>query len=338
MLPSQHMALRVVDAAYDLESHLEPWLRGLLKSGEEVLDQGLGCVAVAVAGRTGSGEHLVSRVVTHGDGSDSLALRLARVSRSVHVDTALPALGASTSVVRTLSAVGAEAPHLHDAVQRRVGCKDVLCLLALDSELHGVLLLTPTRTRISLSAIAEKRWRTLASHIGAADRIRRALGRSNQERLIPVSSLPRALGTDTPSVDPPPSGLSLRDAAVRMDSANRGATGGQDVGALDALRGRVGGELSMVDGFDRNGRHFILARPNDPSLGDPRALTPKEQQVVLRTVRGQSRKLAAYDIGISRPQVSRLLGSAMRKLRVKTLIELVMRVRCLDSHGLLNDN
>lgn len=339
MLPPQHVALRVVDAAYDLESHPEPWLRGLLESGEDVLDQGLGCAAVAVAGRTRNGEPLVSRVVTHRDASDSLALRLARASRSLHVGRALTSWGGSASVVRTLSAVRSEAPHLHHAVRCRVGCQDVLCLLAVDSELHGVLLLTPTRQRISISDKAEKRWRTLASHIGAADRLRRALGRSNQERLIPVTSLPGALRAESCSdaSTSVSSGPSLRDTAVRVDAAKRAAADDRTAQALQVMRGLVDGELSMIDWFVRNGRRFTLARASDPSLGDLRALTTREKQVVLRTARGESRKLVAYDIGIDRSRVSRLLASAMRKLGVKNQAELVMKVRLLDRHGLLCD-
>jgi DNA-binding CsgD family transcriptional regulator len=220
-----------------------------------------------------------------------------------------------------------------------VGCQDVLCLLAVDSELHGVLLLTPTRQRISISDKAEKRWRTLASHIGAADRLRRALGRSNQERLIPVTSLPGALRAESCSdaSTSVSSGPSLRDTAVRVDAANRAAADDRTAQALQVMRGLVDGELSMIDWFVRNGRRFTLARASDPSLGDLRALTTREKQVVLRTARGESRKLVAYDIGIDRSRVSRLLASAMRKLGVKNQAELVMKVRLLERHGLLCD-
>jgi DNA-binding CsgD family transcriptional regulator len=220
-----------------------------------------------------------------------------------------------------------------------VGCKDVLCLVAVDSELHGVLLLTPTRRRISISDEAEKRWRTLASHIGAADRLRRALGRSNQERLIPVTSLPQALTANDTSHAPAStsSGPSLRDTAARVDAANRAAPDEQTTEARQVLRGLVDGELSMIDWFVRNGRRFTLACASDPSLGDLRALTTREKQVVLRTARGESRKLVAYHIGIDRSGVSRLLASAMRKLGVENQAELVMKARCLERHGLLCD-
>ncbi len=340
MLPTQHVALRVVEAAYDLESHPEPWLGGLLKSGETVLDQGLGCAAVAVAGSTASGEPLVSRIVTHGDSSDGLALRLARASHSMQLDSPLTGADASTSAVGTLSAVSSEAPRLHHAFRRRVGCKDVLCLLAIDSELHGVLLLTPTPGRISLSAKAKKRWRTVASHIGAADRLRRALGRSNQERLIPVTSLPRELRADAPSdaSSSTPCGRSLRDATVRADVERRGGRDGQAIQPREVLRRLFDGELSIVDSFVRNGRFYTLARPSDPLLADLRALTAKEQRVVLRTARGESRKLVAYHLGMSRSRVSSLLGSAMRKLGVKNQTELVMKARCLERHELLHDH
>jgi len=337
MLPPQRVALRVLDAAYDLDSHPKPWLGGLLESGEEALNQGLGCAAVSVAGRTRSGEPLVSRVITHGDASESLALRLARAALSVHVDRALRESNGSASAVRTLSSVKPRVPELHHALRRRLGCEDVLCLVAVDSELHGVLLLTPTRKRIKLSAKAHQRWRTLASHIGAADRLRRALGRSNQERLIPITLLPRELRADTPS-DPAiaaPVGPSIRDAAVQVDSEKRRGAEGQTDQTLEVLRGLVAGRLSMIDWFVRNGRCFTLARNCDPSLGDPRALTAQEQEVVLRTARGEARKIVAYHIGVSRSQVSRVLGSAMRKLGVKSQTELVMRVRCLERHELL---
>ena len=336
MLPTEHVALRVVDAAYDLESHPEPWLYGLLESGEDALDQGLGCAAVAVAGRTRSGEPLVSRVVTHRDRSESLALGFAGALRSLRLDRDLSAPGESASVVGTLSSLRSKAPHLHHTVRRRVGCKDVLCVLSFDSDLHGVLLLCPTKRHLSMSVKAETRWRTLASHIGAADRLRRALGRCNQERLIPVTTMPRAHRTDTYSESPAaPPGRSLRDAAARVDSQAAAASTHESARALGVLRSLVDGELSSVDWFVRHDRYFIVARRSDPSLGDPRALTTREKKVVLRTARGESRKLVAYHIGVDRTQVSRLLRSAMRKLGVKNQTELVMKVRCLEHHELL---
>lgn len=339
MLPPEHIALRIVQAAYDLESHPAPWLRGLLESGAQVLDQGLGCAAVAVAGQTRGGEPLVSRVVTLGDVSNDLAIRLARASRSLHVAGAHHASDGSTVAALTLSALRYKAPQLRVQVRRAVGCEDVFCLLAVDSNLHGVLILTPTRKRVALSDKARQRWRTVASHVGAADRLRRALGRSNQERLIPVTALPRELTSDA-RFDAPsaaPLGRSLRDVAVQTDAESAKGAEDRTGQALAVLRGLVDGELSMVDWFVCGGRRFTVARVSDPPHADPRALTPREKQVILRTARGEGRKLVAYDMGIDRTQVTRLLASAMRKLGLENQTELVVKVRCLEPHGLLCD-
>jgi DNA-binding CsgD family transcriptional regulator len=102
------------------------------------------------------------------------------------------------------------------------------------------------------------------------------------------------------------------------------------------LRDIVDGKLSTIDGFVSNGRCFTLARPNDPCLGDPRALTAQEKKVLLHTARGERRKLVANHVGISRSGVSRVLGSGMRKLGVRSQSELAMKVRCLERYGLLD--
>jgi DNA-binding CsgD family transcriptional regulator len=158
------------------------------------------------------------------------------------------------------------------------------------------------------------------------------------ERLIPVTALPRELRADGGVDDPTsaPLGQSLRDAAVELDGRGRTRDENQTREALGVLRGLVDGELSMIDWFVHDGRRFTLARPSDPWLGDPRALTCREREVVLRTARGESRKVVASHIGISRSGVSRVLGDAMRKLGVRSQSELVMKVRCLERHGLLD--
>jgi DNA-binding CsgD family transcriptional regulator len=83
----------------------------------------------------------------------------------------------------------------------------------------------------------------------------------------------------------------------------------------------------MVDWFDTDGRRFVLALPNSPHIADPRGLTERESQVVAYAVLGQSNKLIAYRLGLSRSRVSMLLRSAMRKLNVQTRVQLVLKMR-----------
>jgi DNA-binding CsgD family transcriptional regulator len=83
----------------------------------------------------------------------------------------------------------------------------------------------------------------------------------------------------------------------------------------------------MVDWFDTDGRRFVLALPNSPRVCDPRGLTERESQVVAYAGMGQTNKLIAYRLGLSTSRVSMLLRSAMRKLKVKTRAQLVLKMR-----------
>ena len=97
----------------------------------------------------------------------------------------------------------------------------------------------------------------------------------------------------------------------------------------DIVRGR----WSMVDWFDTDGRRFVLALPNAPHTADPRGLSERESQVVTYVALGQTNKMIAYRLGLSRSRVSAVLRSAMRKLNVHTRVQLVIKMRefqCAD--------
>lgn len=82
----------------------------------------------------------------------------------------------------------------------------------------------------------------------------------------------------------------------------------------------------MVDRFDTDERRYVLALPNPPMVPNPRGLTEQEQQVTAFAALGDSHKLIAYRLGLSRSRVSHLLTSGMRKLGVKTQAQLVEKM------------
>jgi len=87
----------------------------------------------------------------------------------------------------------------------------------------------------------------------------------------------------------------------------------------------------MVDWFDTDGRRFVLALPNSPGVSDPRGLSERESQVVAYAVLGQTNKMIAYRLGLSRSRVSMLLRTAMRKLDVQTRTQLVLKMRNFEA-------
>jgi len=97
--------------------------------------------------------------------------------------------------------------------------------------------------------------------------------------------------------------------------------------ALEHWKALVRGRWSTVDWFDSDGRRFVLGLPNAPNVNDPRGLTTREMQVVAYALFGQTNKLIAYNLGLSKGRVSTLLRSAMRKIGVQTRGQLVKRLR-----------
>lgn len=114
----------------------------------------------------------------------------------------------------------------------------------------------------------------------------------------------------------------LRSAVVRVERARtRGGKPGSDsVSAWNAL---VEGRWSLVDRFDHDGKRYILARRNEPGAHDLRALSARECAVAQLAAVGKANKLIAYELGLSESTVATHLASAIRKLGVRTRVELI---------------
>ncbi len=71
----------------------------------------------------------------------------------------------------------------------------------------------------------------------------------------------------------------------------------------------------------------MLGLSNAPTVSAPRGLTEREHQVATYAITGQTNKLIAYQLGLSKGRVSTLMSSAMRKLGVQTRAQLVKKLR-----------
>jgi DNA-binding CsgD family transcriptional regulator len=107
--------------------------------------------------------------------------------------------------------------------------------------------------------------------------------------------------------------------------------------SLELWDGLVQGQLRLVDWFDSDGRRFIIAKPSASRRGRSRGLTKREREVAECAARGESSKRTGYELGISPSRVSALLNAAMRKLGVRTKVQLVVMVRLLTARGAASD-
>ena len=177
---------------------------------------------------------------------------------------------------------------------------------------RGLILTTlvPAGFRIRNRAL----WLRLASHLGAAMRLRSA------KRPTPEN----AAAILTPSgkfehATAPTEGArsELADAAKSMDRA-RGKLRRLDPEEASSLwRAMVRGEWSLVEWFDHDGKRFLVAHDNQVPAHKPTPkLSAREYEVVACAAMGHSNKLIAYDLGLSVGTVSVMLARAAAKLGV----------------------
>jgi DNA-binding CsgD family transcriptional regulator len=222
--------------------------------------------------------------------------------------------------------------------------KDALGLSAVDPDGEGALIISPLAERTTLTGHVRHRWQMVGAHLTTGYRLRRALKRAseltNEQEDRVTSELPHnaealldptrfevkeALGQAREGE----ATRALREAAVLVDRARGRMRNTDPDRALTIWKSLVDGRWSMVDWFDSDDRRFVLAIRNPPGITDPHGLTKRESQVATYAALGESGKLIGYRLGISTSRVSTLLKDAMRKLRVHTQAELVLKMQSL---------
>jgi DNA-binding CsgD family transcriptional regulator len=291
------------EAVYDLAVESDEWLPKLLEAGAPVIDHGLGVFALTCMRPQQRAPLVIDRLHAL-SAPDDLIDRLMRLQRVMPDDLLWPL--SRPGMPKTLSETAGDDVEAFNLIMRHFDfAKDGLGLSAFDPNGYGVYLIAPLPKVMTLPEKSRERWQMIATHFGAGYRLRRALQNSPPQ---PATSLPHGA-----EVVIDPSSFRVTDAEGQAKSAV----------ALKALR-----EAAMqVDRARGKMRRFVLGLPNAPNVNDPRGLTTREMQVVAYAVFGQTNKLIAYNLGLSKGRVSTILRSAMRKIGVQTRGQLVKRLR-----------
>jgi len=213
--------------------------------------------------------------------------------------------------------------------QRALGTRsrDAAGFCVNDSVDQGLMVVSPSRDRLTLPAQPSALVRGLAEHIGTGLRL---------QRIIHAATL------EDPAIEAifDPDGRTQRATGMaRMQNAldrlrefvrvrARASAPSEHSGAWDAV---IAGRWSLVDRFDSDGRRFVVAYRNPPGVLDPRRLTAREEGVTTLAAVGRSNKEIALDLGISEASASGVLTTALAKLGLasRTLLPIFWR----DLHG-----
>lgn len=308
-----------VEASYRIADSETKWLAGVIDAASPGLLVGLGGIA-AIYDRSAKPKEVLTSIVDRGLPSELLtAMRSAfENGDEAERDRSLRLGGPILELTKLAGGPLDQNPYYRE-ISARTGCRDVVVVKAANPDGTGALLAAALR-KPAPPAEYMRDWTRVGAHVAAGLRIMRAACRT-EAVLDPGGRVVDAEG------EAQSARTALREAAIRIDRARTRRRRHDD--ALGAWTALVHGRWSLVDHFESDGRRFVLALANPPRARDPRALTADERAVIAYAAMGHSNKLMAYALGIPEGTVASRLRLAMRKLGVRSRVELVERYHTL---------
>lgn len=323
--------LGLIEAAYQVEVSPADWLRGVLAAARPHLDCGAGVAAYFVDVSTPAG-FVASGYVGEGlmGSTDGVArfeawdrMTPAVVKRHIHLFGA----GGTSGTIP----FPATEPDLVARLLDTHRYPDILGVNAIDASGRGCSLAAaipgpgarpfPFGHRDLLDRIA--------AHLAAGARINRTLGGRGEAVISAGGKVEHAEGAATSAG----ARDALRTAVIAIDRMRARPQRLSADDATDIWQALIGGRWSVVDSFERDGRRFYVAHPNQPRPQPRGALTEREAQVVGAVAMGHSNKAIAYELGLSLSTVATHIRRARTKLAVSSRIELIQAHRALTRRG-----
>jgi len=302
--------LRVVDAAYAAAPNEEAWLTGVLQAAAPALDWGLGVCASTFSLREPAlrEKPILTSFVETGGGTE---LREATEQMHAQAPAAQLRSAYACNLVSTLSDFLscdlASRPDVGPPLAR-LRARDAMGIVGFDPGGFGIVLCPLLPSTGSLPPAVRRAWLRVVMHLNAGLRLRAASDRSPEAVLDLTGKVHEARGQ---ALDKS-ARAALRQAARAIDrTRSRRVTSAEE--ALELRSAVVGGQWSLVDQFDADGRHFLVACRNPAGSSEPALLSQREDQATALAAQGYSNKRIASVLGLSTGSVSTLLYRASRK-------------------------
>jgi DNA-binding CsgD family transcriptional regulator len=311
-----------LDSVYDLDADEATWLRGVARAAR----RGFGFATNgAYALRYDASDPRAFAISSFED--DGMAPRLAEHFR---VDVAgfyaaRPQLVTAMFQRTASGSARATAGVGRTTVWRGLGSMgvvDVVGINGLNPHGRGVHVGVATPALHQFSRAETTVWRRLSAHLAAGERLRNRLGRLTAAQVVDSAD---AVLTTSGKVLHATGESKLAQAREALHAAvigigrARGSLRRRDPDkSVEQWRALADARWSLIEHFEKDGKHYLLAQRNDPSTAPIEVLSDRERQVVALVALGQTNKLVAYELGIASSTVSVLLGRACRKLGVRT--------------------
>jgi len=312
--------LRVVEAGYHWASDEREWLSGIAEAARPfAIGEGVAAYTVELAERAQIRAYSGTSEVEARARAFTSAFDLA-TARQVYAPTEF--VGNATYRVRRLAKL--QKKSVRDLTRGKH--ISAFALVSGDPRTQALALVFPSEREAADPDRAFPHARVLglaAAHLSAALRLRALAAGSPDDAdsvLAPNGRVLHAVGAARNGRE------SLVEAVVRRERARGRLRRSDPDEAARMWSVLVAGRWSIVDFVDRDGKRLLLARRNPVHGPDVLALSDEERDVVWLATLGHSRKYIAYELGLAAATVTKRLGSAQRKLRVKSRRELLRKL------------
>ncbi len=308
---------RLSEVVYDLTRDTDAWLK-------DVLDLLMLDLPGALAGVVGMAEVLpgglrpLSELVATCPEAREVALRYAQSHAPDYVAIRLREKVITDGQIERRGHTGTP----HGAWVRAYGGQDCFGLSAFGKGGRGLAagIVLAQRADEDWPLELLEQWRTVAMHLGAAAEFRAAAAQGHAHVLAVFKPDD---GEGAP--DSTDSRDALRDAVLTLDRARSSRRERGHAGPLDARAPVQAETFQLVDQFESDGKHFVVAYVTDedvPLRDVP--LSIQESRVAHYLVGGWSAKRIAYQLGIKPGTVANYAHRIYKKLGVRGRMDLAL--------------
>jgi len=325
--PAPTDLISLVEEAYRTYDEPQHWLKKLLHACRPNLFDGLGGLACFYDRNAESVTGTLSQFVVLGcDERIAGAIRAGFESGSLEErDRSLR--GGPVVRLSALARGRIRDTPVYGPLARELGFEDLVGLHAANPDGTGAFIGAPLRQKEAASTRWDQRWSRVCAHFAAGMRLQRLASTLAHEpsvdRAEAILDPAGKVHSTTPGAAT--SHRTLRRAVLAMDRARGRLRFRDPSAAVDAWTALVDGRWSLVDHFESDGKRFLLAMPNESPTRDPRALSPSERTVLHYVAMGHSNKLIAYELGLPYGTVATRVATLMRKMGVRSRVEIVDR-------------
>jgi len=313
--------LHVVEARYAVEQSREDWISGVQAAAAKVLGGGVGSVFYDVSSEAIRVEAIRARGIPAESLNDAradhenpeLTERIRTFYRGVMCELQEVYTGGNTEYLARMQSRG-----IHDA----------LMINGLDPSGIGLVHYLFSHEKIELSQEMRLACERLAVHVASAYRLLRRLAELDAASIDSAAAVFSSRGKLEDLREPLARNHvdDLKRALSERDWARGPARTEQPHKALGRWKALVQGRWTLIDHFERDGKHYVIAQENSPEARAPVKLSEREQQVADLAALGRSNKVIAYELGIAHSTVRVLLGRACARLGAHTRSELIARL------------